>query len=78
MVVVVDLDGGGAAGLEAEIDIEDAQEAVKEEACTDEKNAGEGDLGDDEDGTQALVLAAFAGSVTAVFEGSPGSGCWTS
>ncbi len=45
--------GGGAGGLEAEIDVEDAEEAAEEQAGADEEDAGEGDLGDDEGGAEA-------------------------
>ncbi len=49
---IVEEDGGGAGGLEAEVDIEDAEEAAEEKAGADEEDAGEGDLRDDEGGAE--------------------------
>jgi len=43
-------------------------ELRKEKASADEKHAGESDLGDDEDGADALVLAACLASA-GVLEG---------
>ena len=63
-VVEVDFDGGGVGGLEAEVDVEDAQEAAQEQAGADEQDAGECDFGDDERGAEAVVPPAVAGAVT--------------
>ena len=52
---VVECDGGGAGGLEAEVDVEDAEEAAQEQARADEEDAGEGDLRDDEGSAEAAV-----------------------
>ena len=67
-VVVVDLDGGGVFGLEAEIDIEDMEEAAQQQARADQQHAGESNLGDDENGADALVLAALARAEAGVLE----------
>jgi hypothetical protein len=60
--------GGGAVGLEAEFNIEDLHEAAQQEPGGDKQDAGERDLGDDEHGAEALVLAALAGASAGVFE----------
>ena len=64
VVVEVDFDGWRRRGLEAEIDVEDAQEAAHEQAGADEQHAGERDFRDDQHGAEALVTAAVAGAVT--------------
>jgi hypothetical protein len=61
-VVGVERDGGGVSGLEAEVDVEDAEEAAQEEAGSDEENAGEGDLGDDEGAAEAGGGVASGGA----------------
>ena len=66
--VVLDVDDGGVAGLETEIDIEDAEEAAKKQAGANEENAGEGDFADDEDGTHTAVGSIFAGTSAGIFE----------
>ena len=63
VIVVVDFDGGGRSGFEAEIDIQHAQEAAHEQTGADEEHAGERDFRDDKCGAQALVTAAVAGTV---------------
>ena len=63
-VVEVELDGGGVCGLEAEVDVEDAQEAAHEQAGADEQHAGERDFRDDQHGAEALMTPAVAGAVT--------------
>ena len=68
VVVVVDLDGGGALGLEAEIDIEDVEEAAQQQARADQQHASQRYLGDDEDGAEAVVFAALSGAGAGVFE----------
>ena len=65
---VVEEDGGGAGWLEAEVDVEDAEEAAQEQAGADEEDAGEGDFGDDEGGAEALVFAAVAGAGAGILE----------
>ena len=69
VVVVVDFDGGGALGLEAEVDVEDVEEAAQQQAGADEQHAGQSDFSDDENGADALVFAALAGAGTGVLEG---------
>ena len=68
-VIVVDADGGGGGWLEAEVDVEHVEETAEEQARADDEHAGEGNFGDDEDGTEALVFAAVAHSGAGVFEG---------
>ena len=60
--------GGGAGGLEAEIDVEDAEEAAEEEAGADKEDAGEGDLGDDECGAEAGGGLASGGACCRILE----------
>jgi GNAT superfamily N-acetyltransferase len=55
-------------GLESEIDVEDFEEAAQQQAGADEQHAGESDFGDDEDGAEALMLAALAGAGAGVLE----------
>jgi hypothetical protein len=66
--VIIHFYGGRAVGLEAQFNIEDLHEAAQQEPCSDQQDAGERDLGDDEDGAEALVLAALAGASAGVFE----------
>jgi len=44
VIVVVNLDGRGVAGLEAEVDVHDVKETAEKKAGTDEQDAGECDL----------------------------------
>ena len=44
VIVVVDFDSCGCSGLEAEIDIQHAQEAAHEQARADEEHAGQARL----------------------------------
>ena len=48
--------------LEAEVDVEDAEEAAQEQAGADEEDAGEGDLRDDESGAEAGRSLAAGGA----------------
>ena len=68
VVVVVDLDGGGVFRLESQIDVEDLHEAAQQQARADEQHAGQSHFSDDEDGAEALMLAALAGAGAGVFE----------
>ena len=54
-VVEVEPDGGGAGRFEAEVDVEDAEEAAQEQTGADEQDAGEGDLRDDEGARRRAV-----------------------
>ena len=67
---------GYVAGLEAEIDIEDAEEATQEKAGAYEENAGQGYFDYDQDGTEATAAATFTGAASGVFEsfGNVGAG----
>jgi hypothetical protein len=59
---VVKEDGGGAEGLEAEVDVEDAEEATQEQAGADEKDTSEGDLRDDQCTAEASRSLAAGGA----------------
>ena len=65
---VVEEDGGGAGGLEAEVDVEHAEEAAQEQAGGDEENAGESDLRDDEGGAEAGCSLAAGGAGRRILE----------
>jgi hypothetical protein len=65
---VVEEDGGGAGGLEAQVDVEDAEEAAQKQAGGDEKDAGEGDLRDDEGGAEASRSTAAGGADSRILE----------
>ena len=47
-LVVLDVDRSGALGLEAEIDIEDVEEAAQQEPGADEQDAGKADFAQSE------------------------------
>ena len=59
-VVVINFDGGRVFGLEAKIDAEDAEKAAQQQAGANEQHTGQGDLGDDKDRADAVVLAALS------------------
>jgi hypothetical protein len=67
-IVEFDLEGGDVGGLEAEIDIEQADEAAREEAGADEQDARQRDFGDDEGGAEALVPSAVGHTGAAILE----------
>ena len=65
---VVEGDGGGAGGLEAKVDVEDAEEAAQEQTRGDEEHAGEGDLRDDEGSAEAGCSLASGSAGSRIFE----------
>ncbi len=65
----VDAHGGGPGGLEAEVDVEDAEETADEESGSNEQDAGEGDFGDDEDGPEEAVVGRIGCGAALFFEG---------
>ena len=69
VVVVIHLDGGRALGLEAEIHVENFEEAAQQQARAHQQHAGQRDLSDHQHGAQALVLAALARAGAGVLEG---------
>ncbi len=67
-VVVIHPDGGGAFGLEAQIDVEHFQEAAQQQACANQQHAGQGDFRNHQRGAEALVFAAQARARAGVLE----------
>src|ERR1019366_2651251 len=67
-IVVIDLDGGGAVGLKAEIDVEHFDKAPQQQARTDQQHAGERDLEDHQRGADAFVLASKSCARAGVLE----------
>ena len=67
-IVDFDLDGGHMRGLEAEIDVEQTQEAAQQQARADQQHTRQRHLGDHQRGSQALVAPALAHARTAVFQ----------
>ena len=59
VVVVADGQGRSLVGLEAEIDVEDTEEAAKEQACADEEHTSERDFADDEQRAKTVKVLAF-------------------
>ncbi len=59
-VVVRNLDGCGALGLEAQVNIEDVEEAAQQQARTDKEHASQGNLSHNENGAEPFVLAALS------------------
>ena len=79
-VVVIDFDGGGVIGLEAEINVEHPDEAAEQQTRAHQQHARQCNFEDDQRGADAFVFAAQACARTGVLEhlleiaaGDPGS-----
>src|ERR1044071_2271609 len=68
VIVVVNLDGSGAAWLKSQVNIHYAQKAAQQQSCASQQHAGQCDLRDNQDCPQAVLLSPFTHSCAAILE----------